>query len=410
MRRKPLFPPPKDATTGKRLRNKGRQEYTVLTLNGRLTIKRIRWHSETLGSCTVLDAYLDRAERTISVGVREMACRLNGGGTNFDRLAENLFHATHVRTSGETLRQLIEDEGKQVLKAFREGTLPITWTAKDCKVDPKGVESPTRVYLGCDGVMAPMVSETEKTKRREKTKVKRRRCGKRRRALPRAKSGADQKYKEFKLVTYYDEEVVHRLVLGTKGNCFEAGRLMRRLAARIDLGSADEKVGNIDGAAWIRAQVEGRNIPLDALGLDFYHLSENVHKARRVVYGETDVSGMVWAGEVLHAFKHDGYETAWEKLVAWRAGLRRAKRVAADTLLNYVSDRREMIRYPEFVAKDWQIGSGPTESCCKTLTQRLKGAGMRWDADNAEAIMALEALRESDLWTTYWRTLLPTTS
>ena len=375
-----------------------------------MTINRTRWHGEAVGSCTVLDGYLDQAERSISVGVREMACRLNGGGTNFDRTAENLKHATHVQASGETLRQLIEDEGKQVLKAFQDGTLPITWTAKDCKVDPKVAESPTRVYLGCDGVMAPMVGATEKAKRREKVKAKRRRCGKKRRALPRAKAGADQKYKEFKLVTYYDEDVDHRLVLGTKGNCDEAGRVMRRLASRIDLSAADEKVGNIDGAAWIRGQVEGRNIPLDGLGLDFYHLSENVHKARRVVYGETDVSGMVWAGELLHAFKHEGYEAAWEQLVGWRAKLRGAKRVAADTLLNYVSDRREMILYPEFAAKGWQIGSGPTESCCKTLTQRLKGAGMRWDADNAEAIMALEALRESDLWKTYWQTCLTATS
>lgn len=382
----------------------------MLTLNGRLTIARTRGHGAAVGRRTVLDGYLDRAERTISVGVREMAGRLNGGGTNFDRLAENLFHATHVRASGETLRQLIEDEGKRVLTAFRDGTLPITWTAEDCPAEPGVAGRPTRVYFGCDGVMAPMVTDAEKAKRRAKTQAKRRRCGKTRRALRRAKAGADQKYKEFKLVTYYDEDVRHRLVLGTKGNCDEAGRLMRRLAARIDLTAADEKVGNVDGAPWIRNQVEGRTLPLDGLGLDFYHLSEQVHKGRRAVFGETNLAGMLWAGEVLHAFKYDGYEAAWEKLVTWRAGLRRAKRSAADTLLNYVSERRSMIRYPEFAAKGWQIGSGPTESCCKTLTQRLKGSGMRWDADNAEAVMALEALRESDLWQTYWRTLLPATS
>jgi hypothetical protein len=53
-----------------------------------------------------------------------------------------------------------------------------------------------------------------------------------------------------------------------------------------------------------------------------------------------------------------------------------------------------MIKYPEFLAKGWQIGSGPTEATCKTLTARLKGSGMRWDADNAEAVMALEALTQ----------------
>ncbi len=329
-----------------------------------------------------------------------MACRLNGGGTHFDRTAENLKRATHVAASGETLRQLIEDEGKQVLKAFREGTRPITWTAKDCPADAGQDGSPTRVDFGCDGVMAPMVTDTEKAKRRAKTEGKRRRCGKKRRPLRRAKAGADQTYKEFKLVTYYDEDVRHRLVLGTRGHCDEAGRLMRRLAARIDLGSAAEKVGNVDGAPWIRGQVEGRSLPFDALGLDFDHLSEQVHKGRRAVFGETDLAGTAWAGELLHAFKHDGYDPAWEKLVTWRAGLRQAKRAAADALLNDVSERRAMIRSPEFLANGWQIGSGPMESCCKTLTQRRKGSGMRWDADNAEAIMALEALRESDLWQT----------
>ena len=55
------------------------------------------------------------------------------------------------------------------------------------------------------------------------------------------------------------------------------------------------------------------------------------------------------------------------------------------------------------------MGSGPTESCCKTLTQRLKGLGRRGDVENAEAVRALEALRESGLWKTYWQTLLPAT-
>ena len=99
-------------------------------------------------------------------------------------------------------------------------------------------------------------------------------------------------------------------------------------------------------------------------------------------------------------------DAAWQKLLDWRAGVRWGQRPTADQLLNYVSDRREMIRYPEFQAKDWQIGSGPTEATCKTLTARLKGSGMRWDADNAEAIMGLEALSQSGQWNLYWQSQL----
>jgi len=226
------------------------------------------------------------------------------------------------------------------------------------------------------------------------------------RPLPAAKAGADQKYKEFKIVAYYDETQEHRLVAGTRGDHEAAGRLMRRQASRIRLDLADEKVGNVDGSPWIRNQVQRHSLPLDALGLDFYHLGENVHKARREIYGEDDEAGNQWAGELLHTFKHQGYEDAWQQLLDWRVNLRRRQRRAADQLLNYVSERRDMIRYPDFLGKGWQIGSGPTEATCKTLTARLKGSGMRWDADNAEAVMGLEALSQSDQWDFYWQSEL----
>ena len=164
-------------------------------------------------------------------------------------------------------------------------------------------------------------------------------------------------------------------------------------------------MGNVDGSPWIRNQIQVQSLPLDALGLDFYHLAENVHKARREIYGEEDAAGKEWAGELLHIFKHEGYEAAWTKLLQWRVELKKGKS-AADRLVNYVSQRREMIRYPEFQSRDWQIGSGPTEVTCKTLTMRLKGSGMCWDSDNAEAIMAPEMLTQSGQWDKYWESRL----
>lgn len=387
----------------------------MLTINGRVRLWRRRWHGASVGTLTPLDSLLDAVEASISVGVRELGCRLNGNSKNFDRTAENLARAAQVSVSGETLRVLVESEGRQVQRLQNAGTVPVGWSASDCQTTPStepasgGQSGPTRVYLGSDGVMVPMVTDLEKKARRDKVKQKRRRRGRGAKPLAAAKVGADQKYKEFKIVAYYDETQAHRLVAGTKGDCAVAGRLMRRQASRIRLDLADEKVGNVDGSPWIRNQTTSQSLPLDALGLDFYHLADNVHKARRAVYGEDDAAGQTWAGAVLHTFKHDGYAATWEKLLGWRASLGRSKRQAADALLNYVSDRRDMIQYPAFQEKGWQIGSGPTEATCKTLTARLKGSGMRWDAGNAEALMALEALMQSGQWQSYWRTQLPTT-
>jgi len=343
-----------------------------------------------------------------------MACRLNLASRNFDKAAENLGRAAQVYLSGEFLRQVVESEGKAVQAAAQAGELPIDWTARDCPaLDKEGKPTEhSRLYLGSDGVMVPHITAQEKRTRRERIKAKRRRCGKKRRALPKAKVGADGPFKEFKIVTLYDDAGEHRLVSVTRGDCARAGRLMRRDAGRVGLDKADDKVGVVDGSEWIKNQIRQQSLPLDDLGLDFYHLSENLHKARRVVYGEEDpkdekAPGNLWIGRLLHTAKHEGYEKLRDQLQEWKAGLRGGSSSKAGELLwNYVTDRREMIQYPKFVAMGRQIGSGPTESMCKATTQRIKGRGMRWDGDHAECIMALEALEQSGIWNDYWKAQL----
>jgi hypothetical protein len=382
----------------------------MLTVNGRVCLRRRRYFGPGVGSITPLDPWLDRAESTISLGLREMACRLNLASHNFDKAADNLARAAQVRLSGELLRQVVEAEGRAVQQAAQAGQIPLDWDAGDCIAhDHEGHPTPqTRVYLGADGVKVPLVSDAEKQSRRTKIKAKRRRRGKKCRPLPRAKAGADQAYQEFKIVTLYDDTQEHRLVSVTRGDHQVAGRVMRRDAGRIRLDLADDKVAVVDGADWIKNQIQKQSLPLDAVGLDFYHLADYVHKTRRVVYGEEDsqdkeAPGNAWAARVLHTAKHAGYAALRDELVNWKAGRRgRKQRRAAEALLGYVTDRRPMVLYPEFLAVGRQIGSGPTESMCKATTQRIKGVGMRWDAENAEAIMALEALEQSGAWQSYW--------
>jgi hypothetical protein len=161
----------------------------------------------------------------------------------------------------------------------------------------------------------------------------------------------------------------------------------------------------VDGGPWIADRLRRQSLPVTAAAcLDFFHLAENVHKARRACFGGEDPAGRRRAGETLHAAKHQGYGPPRDRLVSWRGTPRSpAKRRAADLLIDSVTDRREMVRYPEFIANGWQTGSGPTESQCKQVPRRVKGRGKRWDADNAEAVMAPEAIHQSDLEAPYWR-------
>ena len=374
----------------------------MLTVNGRVRLCRVRWHRAEEVSQTPTDHLLDEAERAISEGVREMACRLNRGSTSFAMTAANLARAAHLMVSKETLRKLIEAEGKAVLKAQQRGELAPDWEATDCKAE----NGKSRVYLGSDGVMVPLVTDAEKQKRRAKVKEKRKKRGRRCQPLPPRKEGADQAYKEFKLGVLYDEEQKRRLVGATSGDHTACGRMMQRMATQIGLSKADEKIGIADGSPWIRNEIELHGL-VDALGLDYYHLRENVQKARLAVYGES-AEGQTWREKIMGLFYERGYDAAWESLLAWRSTLRGSKREAADRLLGYVTERREMIRYPLFRSRGWQIGSGPTEAQCKASTQRLKGRGRRWDKANAEAVMALDCLDSSHAWHLHWTNLDPT--
>jgi hypothetical protein len=381
----------------------------VLCIVGRVSLRRTWWHSPTSGSVAPLDAWIMADGANVTMGVREMACRLNNDASSFQRAADNLARAAQIEMGAEPLRLLVEAEGRRVLEVQRTGAIPPAFTAQDCTVP--GHPDQTRMYAGVDGVMVPLVTEAEKKTRREKVVEKRRAreaAGRKLNPLPARRPGADLPYKEFKAVTFYDQANDHRHIVLSRTKRTSVGALLKREAARLKFEQADERIGVVDGASWIPPQFEEAALRLDGLGLDFYHLSENVHRCRRKVFGEQNAAGTAWADALLHNFKHQGYETAREQLLEWRTTLRGNKRQAADRLLNYVVERRDMISYPEFTAHGWQIGSGPTEARCKTSTSRLKRSGQRWNGPHAEAIASLTNLRDSNQWHLYW-TNLPAT-
>jgi hypothetical protein len=407
-RRKPLFPPPHHPTTGKQLADKGRQSRSILTINGRIKARRRWWYDRQLGSVAPADAIIDSQGESITPGVVEMACRENLSATSFRRAAAVLKRTAQIELSAERLRQVVEAKGRQVNQAQQSGAIAVTWQAKDCVVPDGSTGQKARVYTGMDGVMVPTITDAEKVKRRENIKAKRRRSGKKCKPLPPRKHGSDQSWKEFKVVTFYSEGGQHQHTAFTHENHIAAGKLLRREADRLGFCNAQERVGLVDGAVWIRDQMELHLAELDGLGLDFYHLSDNVHRARRKVFGEESLEGSAWGAELMHTFKHQGYAAAWEKILQWRASLRgKRKREAADRLLNFVTMRKEMIRYPTFRERGWQIGSGPTESQCKLCTKRLKDYGRRWDRPNATAIAALDTLDRNGQWQQVWPNACP---
>ena len=71
----------------------------MLTVNGRVRIRRKHFYTGPEGTTTPVDKLLDAAEATVSVGVREMCSRLNTGAKSFARAAENLERTAQLRIS-----------------------------------------------------------------------------------------------------------------------------------------------------------------------------------------------------------------------------------------------------------------------------------------------------------------------
>ena len=151
------------------MRNKGRQKTTQMTANGRIDFRRIRWQPEDGGSLTPIDDWLEETHARFTRGVVELACRLNRSQTGFEELAQTLERAAGLRIGKESLRQLIEAEGQAVLEKIKQRDLKPSWQASDCRTD----SGETRVYMGCDGVKVPVITETEKKARRAKVVEKR---------------------------------------------------------------------------------------------------------------------------------------------------------------------------------------------------------------------------------------------
>ena len=216
------------------------------------------------------------------------------------------------------------------------------------------------------------------------------------------KQGSDGPYKEFKVISFYDPDKSHCHVVGTAGDCETAGSLMRREARHLHLTAAKTKYAVSDGAEWIANQYRQQLPMLDEHILDYYPLREHVIEAGQALYGEGTKKAEQWREEMMGCVWEQG--SLLDRLGSYlRVHRRGPKHEALESLRDYLGKRVAMTDYPSFRQLGYDCGSGPTESLCGRLTDRLKGPGMRWDQSNAEAMMALASLYHSGRWGLYWK-------
>lgn len=156
------------------------------------------------------------------------------------------------------------------------------------------------------------------------------------------------------------------------------------------------------------------NSRTDSQTLDFYHASGYLGKAANVIFPKKRDQPLKkeWLDQACHKLKHN-HGSAGRLLNKMRSHeqenpkMKSADRDTLQSCITYFANHKSKMKYASNQSENLPIGSGVTESACKTLIkQRLCNSGMRWKESGAQSVISLRALSHTDArWDQFWSKL-----
>jgi hypothetical protein len=144
-------------------------------------------------------------------------------------------------------------------------------------------------------------------------------------------------------------------------------------------------------------------------GIDRYHLMERLGESLRIVEpnlpdGQRKEQLEHWC-DLLDS-TDDAIDCIENYLLLSSVNVRDADRPTLQGHLTYIANNKDRMRYVALRAAGLPVGSGVTESSCKTVIgQRAKGAGQRWRAEGLRGVVTLRALHQSQRLPQFWSRL-----
>lgn len=359
---------------GGKLRYVRTSERTVVTLCGQMTLRRAYyWCSRCGASVTPLDERLCVPDGRFSDSVVE-AISYCSAQLPFECASELLEKLTGISVSAKEAQLLSEGIGAEMDEEL-EAQAQIAVTS--------GVQpdfTPDRLYVAIDGVMLREQEAWHETKLSAIYD-----------AVPGDSTngaGADTA----DLITY----------VARKAAPDEFGAYVSAEAQRRGESSAREVIALGDGAVWIWNLVESY-FPEAVQIIDWYHVSEHVWGFARALHDGDTERCKPWVDKQLDLLSSGGVQKIMDELEAM---IELTSEVGSerDSLLRYLTSNRDRMRYDEYRAKGYHIGSGVVESACKNVVQiRHKRPGMRWSADGAREVLNLRVYVLNGGWDEFWR-------
>jgi hypothetical protein len=146
---------------------------------------------------------------------------------------------------------------------------------------------------------------------------------------------------------------------------------------------------------------------VDAVVLDIMHAMEYLWEAGTALHGEKGAKRNPWVRQQALALLEGsvGYVVGGLRRTCTRraAQLTAAQKRTLEKVCTYFDNHKHMMKYDEYLAKGYPIGTGLIEGACRSLVKdRMDISGAKWTRAGAEAVLKLRAVKKNDRWDEYW--------
>ena len=135
--------------------------------------------------------------------------------------------------------------------------------------------------------------------------------------------------------------------------------------------------------------------------LDLFHVLERLWDAAYCFHAEGSDDAEEFVTHRLRMLLEGkvGYVIGGLKRLRDQHNLRGERRRTVTATIRYYEKNRQHMRYDEYLAAGYPIGSGVAEGACRHLVKdRLEGTGMRWTVEGAQAMLSLRAIHLNGDW------------
>lgn len=138
--------------------------------------------------------------------------------------------------------------------------------------------------------------------------------------------------------------------------------------------------------------------------LDLFHVLERLWQVAHVFHGEGSREAEQFVTHHLRLLLEGkvGYVIGHFKRLREARALRGSRRRVVSAAIGYYQNNRRHMRYDEYLAAGYPIGSGVAEGACRHVVKdRLEQTGMRWTLNGAQAMLHLRAVYLNQQWNAF---------